>query len=565
MPRRRSVARLFLAAVLGVAASPGASGAGFAANSASGKAGPPAKPSAGSSSAPSAAPVVSHAIQRLQTRIAALLNSPDLEHGFWGIDVASLATGETLYSQNSDKLFTPASNTKLFTTAAALALIGPDYKFRTTVETTGTLDRYGRLNGDLILVGRGDPNLSGRELPYDLKTQRNDDPLLALETLADALVAKGVKFVDGDVVADDSYFAFERYGEGWSQDDLVWADGAPVSALTINDNVVFVKILPADRPGEKAFVSLNPFGDYYHIDNRIVTTPAGTGRKFFVNREPGSTVVTLWGNLPLDDPGTTEALAIEEPAGFAAGLFRQLLEKRGIVIYGHDRTRHTELASLSTFTATAIAPSHGGSDDAPRPMDRLMKSDQPITLASYESKPLVDDVRVINKISQNLHAEILLRLLGRERGNAGSVEAGLEVLRQFLTQAGVASDQYAFFDGSGLSRQNLVTPQAVVQLLRYASSQPWGEAYKASFPVAGIDGSLADRLTAPDVQKRVMAKTGSLSGVRALSGYATTDSGQTVVFSIFSNNLNLPPKRVTDTIDHIVEAIVEDAPAAKSN
>ena len=140
---------------------------------------------------------------------------------FWGIEIVSLATGKTLYSQNADKLFTPASNTKLFTTAAALALIGPDYKFRTTVETTGTLDRYGRLNGDLVLVGHGDPNLSGRELPYDLKTQRNEDPIQALESLADALVQKGVKFIDGDIVADDSYFAFERYGEGWSHDDLV--------------------------------------------------------------------------------------------------------------------------------------------------------------------------------------------------------------------------------------------------------------------------------------------------------------------------------------------------------
>ncbi|MGA9471712.1 MAG: D-alanyl-D-alanine carboxypeptidase/D-alanyl-D-alanine-endopeptidase [Terriglobales bacterium] len=563
MPHWRSVARLLFAVAL-VAAFPGSPAAGFA-EAPTETARHAAKPASVPSTTPATTPAVSPAIQHLQARIAELLNSPDLEHGFWGIEVASLATGETLYSQNSDKLFTPASNTKLFTTAAALALIGPEYKFRTTVETTGTLDRYGRLNGDLVLVGHGDPNLSGRELPYEGRTQRNDDPLLALETLADALVTKGVKFVDGDVVADDSFFAFERYGEGWSQDDLVWADGAPVSALAINDNAVFVKILPADRPGEKAFVSLNPFADYYRIDNRIVTTPAGTGRKFFVNREPGSTVVTLWGNLPLDDPGTTEALAIEEPAEFAAGLFRQLLEKRGIVIYGHDRTRHTELASLSTFTATAIAPSRGGNEDPPRPLDRLLKSDQPVTLASYESKPLTDDVRVINKISQNLHAEILLRLLGRERGNAGTVEGGLEVLRQFLTQAGVSSDQYAFFDGSGLSRQNLVTPQAVVQLLRYASSQPWGAAYKASFPVAGIDGSLAERLTAPRLQRHVMAKTGSLTGVRALSGYATTDSGQTVVFSIFSNNLNLPAKRVTDTIDHIVEAIVEDAPATKSN
>jgi serine-type D-Ala-D-Ala carboxypeptidase/endopeptidase (penicillin-binding protein 4) len=489
----------------------------------------------------------------LQDRIAGVLSAPDLARGFWGIEVISLATGQTLYAQNADKLFTPASNTKLFTTAAALALIGPDYKFRTTVETTGTLDRYGRLNGDLVLVGHGDPNLSGRELPYDLKTQRNDDPIQALESLADALVQKGVKFIDGDIVADDSYFAFERYGEGWSQDDLLWAEGAPVSALTINDNVVFVNILPADRPGEKAFVSVRPFADYYHLDNRIITTPAGTGRKFFVNREPGSTVLTLWGNMPLDDTGANEALAIEDPAEFAAGLFRQLLEKRGIVIYGHQRTRHTELATLSTFSVTTLAPSRGGSDEA-----RPLKTDQPITLASYESKPLLQDVRVVNKVSQNLHAEILLRLLGRERGNAGTIEGGLEVLRGFVTKAGISSDQYVFYDGSGLSRQNLVTPHAIVQLLRYCSTQPWGVDYKSTFPVSGVDGSLTERLTSPRLQNRVMAKTGSLGGVKTLSGYATTDSGQVVVFSILSNNFNLPAKRVTDTIDELVQAIVED-------
>jgi D-alanyl-D-alanine carboxypeptidase/D-alanyl-D-alanine-endopeptidase (penicillin-binding protein 4) len=542
MPFRPSVARLLLAALLvaPVFAQPVlAQGVGAGKTASSGAIQPSVKP--------------------LESRIASLLAAPDVEHGFWGIEVVSLGTGETLYAQNSDKLFTPASNTKLFTTAAALALIGPDYKFRTTVETTGSLDRYGRLNGDLVLVGHGDPNLSGRELPYDLRTQRNDDPIQALESLADALVQKGVKYIDGDIVADDSYFAFERYGEGWSQDDLVWADGAPVSALTVNDNVVFVNIQPADRAGEKAFVSIKPFADYYRLDNRIVTTPAGTGRKFFVNREPGSMTLMLWGNLPLDDPGATEALAIEDPAQFAAGLFRQLLEKRGIVVYGHQRTHHTELASLSTFTATALAPSRGGSESAARPL----KTDQPITLASYESKPLVEDVRVINKVSQNLHAEILLRLLGRERGNAGTIEGGLEVLRGFLTQAGIASDQYVFYDGSGLSRQNLVTPHAIVQLLRYASTQPWGAAYKSSFPVAGVDGSLAERFTAARLQKRVLAKTGSLGGVKALSGYATTDSGQTVVFSILSNNLNLAPRRVTETVDAIVEAIVEDTSSAR--
>src|SRR5690348_9064240 len=159
-----------------------------------------------------------HAADRNKTlpkKIDTILAQPDLARGFWGIDVVSLDSGKVLYSQNADKLFTPASNTKLFTTAAALALIGPDYQFRTTVETAGTLDKYGRLTGDLVLVGRGDPNLSGRELPYALRTQRNDHPIQVLEQLASALVQKGVKYVDGDIIADDSFFAFERYGEGW--------------------------------------------------------------------------------------------------------------------------------------------------------------------------------------------------------------------------------------------------------------------------------------------------------------------------------------------------------------
>src|SRR5881296_2345409 len=493
----------------------------------------------------------------LEKRISTILSTPDLTRGFWGMEVVSLSTGKVLYSQNGDKLFIPASNTKLFTTAAALALIGSDYKFRTSVETNGVLDKHGRLTGDLVLIGRGDPNLSGRVLPFAQRTERNDHPILVLEQLADQLVQKGVKYVDGDIVADDSYFAFERYGEGWSQDDLVWDYGAPVSALTINDNVVFVNILPGDRVGERAFVSIMPFADYYRIDNRIITTPGGTQRKIFINREPGSTLLTLWGNVPLDDAGASEDLAIEDPAEFAATLFRGLLQTRGVSVYGRQRTRHTELASLSTFTVTASAPARGGDE----PMRSLQN--QALVLASYQSKPLVEDVRVINKVSQNLHAEILLRLLGREKGTAGTVEGGLEVLRGFLNKAGVPGDQYVFYDGSGLSRQNLATPHSVVQLLRYAASQPWGASFRDTFPVAGVDGSLSDRLKNIDAQGRVYAKTGSLGGVKTLSGYATTDRGERVAFSILSNNFNLPTKRVTDAIDAIVGAIVHDSGSRK--
>jgi serine-type D-Ala-D-Ala carboxypeptidase/endopeptidase (penicillin-binding protein 4) len=488
----------------------------------------------------------------LAARIVNILKEPDLARGFWGIEVVSLKTGKILYSQNSDRLFTPASNTKLFTTSAALALIGPDYRFHTSVETTGLLDKHGRLSGDLLLVGRGDPNLSGRELPYDLRTQRNDHPIKVLEDLAESLVLKGVKYVDGDLVADDSYFAFERYGEGWSQDDLVWGDGAPVSALTINDNVVFVNILPADRAGERAFVSIVPFADYYHVDNRIITTPAGSTRRIFFNREPGSTALTLWGEMPVDDPGANEALAIEDPAAFASELFRSLLEKRGITIYGTDRTHHTELARLSTFSVTATAEARGGGDPS-----RAMPLN-PLVLASYDSRPLIEDIRVINKVSQNLHAEILLRLLGREKGTAATVDSGLEVVRGFLTRAGIPNDQYLFYDGSGLSRQNLVTPHAVVALLEYASHQPWGKAFRDTLPVSGIDGSLADRMKGTSAQGRVHGKTGSLGGVKTLSGYLTTDHGEDIAFAILTNNFNVPAKKVTDAIDAIVEDIVED-------
>ncbi len=490
---------------------------------------------------------------RLASRIDNILDQPEISRGLWGIQVQSLDSGKVLYANNADKYFTPASNTKLFTTSAVLALIGPDYRFHTTVEADGMVDKYGRLNGNLVLIGRGDPNLSGRTLPYNLRTERKLPPIHVLEELAEQVVQKGVRYIDGDVVADDSYYPFEPYGEGWTQDDLVWEWGAPVSALSINDNVVFLSIMPADRAGEKAFLTLNPSSDYYHVDNRILTTPPGTGpRRIYINREPGSNQLTLWGNMPLDDSGANEALAIEDPADFAARVFRELLERQGVAVYGSARTRHSELSKLSTLRVTTTAPA-GGGDSGPQP-----KVAPPLQLATYESQPIAQDLRVTNKVSQNLHAELMLRLLGHEKGSSGTIEGGLEVVRGFLTKAGIGSDEYVFFDGSGLSRQNLVTPEAVVKLLIYDSRQSWGPMFQSTLPVAGVDGSLSDRFKGSPAEGRVKAKTGSLGHVNALSGYATTLKGERVAFSILANNHNLPSKRALDTIDHIVEAVVED-------
>ena len=350
--------------------------------------------------------------KNLASEVDTILSDPEAARGFWGIYAVSMDTGKPLYALNQDKLFTPASNTKLFTTAAVFGLIGPDYRFKTTVETTGTLDKYGRLNSDLVLVGRGDPNLSGRTLPYNMHTERKTPPIQVLQTLADQLVQQGLKYIDGDVVADDSYFVFERYSEGWSQDDLAREWGAPVSALTINDNVIFVNIMPADRPGERAFLTVVPFPEYYKIDNRVMTTPQGTGpRTVSINREPGSNQLTFWGNIPQDDLGFGEALAIEDPADFTARLFRELLEERGVTIYGRARTHHTELASTQTFSVTSMASGGGDTTRPPNPA--------PLVLASYQSQPIAQDLRVINKVSQNLHAELMLRLLGKEKGHVG--------------------------------------------------------------------------------------------------------------------------------------------------
>jgi D-alanyl-D-alanine carboxypeptidase/D-alanyl-D-alanine-endopeptidase (penicillin-binding protein 4) len=170
--------------------------------------------------------------------------------------------------------------------------------------------------------------------------------------------------------------------------------------------------------------------------------------------------------------------------------------------------------------------------------------------------PLIEGLRVINKISQNLHAELMLRLLGRERGMSGTVEAGLEVLRGFLMQAGVAPEEYVFYDGSGLSRQNLVTPRAVVRLLQYAKSQPWATEFRGTLPLAGNDGTLANRFKGSPAEGRVWAKTGILSHVEALAGYAITGKGEEVAFVILANNHNLPRKRTLQAIDSIVEQIV---------
>ncbi|MGC2696207.1 MAG: D-alanyl-D-alanine carboxypeptidase/D-alanyl-D-alanine-endopeptidase [Candidatus Angelobacter sp.] len=508
----------------------------------------------------------------LAKEITSVVSQPPLDRAHWGVDVVDLDTGKALYSQNSDQLFLPASNAKLFTTAAALAIAGPDYRFRTTVEAEGKIDVHGRLLGDLVIVGRGDPNISGRTLPYALKTQRTPPHTQILEEMADQVVRSGLKIVDGDLIGDDTYYDFERYAEGWAQDDLQWIDGAPVSALTFNDNVVFVNILPGEQPGDKALITVEPENAYYEIDNRIVTTATGITKRIGIHRDPGSKKIVLWGSLPLGDAGLKEPLTIEDPAEFVAQLFRTLLERRGITIRGKARARHGEAAQFFDPVqlplkdpTPAVKPPAAGIDTAVvnPPVAQANVVSANTVLAEHLSTPFLDDVRVTNKTSQNLHAELALRLAGKLSGMGSSFEGGSAAVKQFLLHAGLKEDEFVFLDGSGLSRRDLVTPAATVQLLIYAARQPWGPAFEESLPVSGVDGSLADRFLNTPAGGLVHAKTGSLSHVNALSGYGQTKSGRRFVFSIFCNNHNVPGSKALAAIDAVVRAVVTEGSSAK--
>ena len=301
--------------------------------------------------------------------------------------IADAETGETLYEQNAAKYFVPASNMKLFTTALALDKLGPEFRFHTTLESTGVITPEGELSADLVLVGRGDPNLSNRKFPFNLKEEFDGPPEKILAELADKLVAKGVKNISGDIVGDDSYFPRERYPNGWEIDDMVWEYGAAISALVVNDNTATLTLTPG-MAGEVVQASLSPRTPDFVVDNRVVTSAASVKADLTLTREPGAHLVVVRGTLPEKSAPRKLVLAIEEPALNAATLLKAVLEERGVRVDGGVRARHE-----------AIPEPAGVS---------------PTVLAEHVSIPLRDSVKLVNKISQNLHTEVLLRAAMRQ-------------------------------------------------------------------------------------------------------------------------------------------------------
>ena len=515
----------------------------------------------------------------LEQQIAALVAQPAVARAHWGIIVTTL-DGKPLYTLNEGQLFQPASNAKLFTAAAALALLGPDKTFTTTVK--GTLDAAtGNVTGDLVIVGRGDANLSGRRLPYTSTASQTQppspppDPLRYLEDMADQLAVKGVRAVAGDIVGDDTYFPWEPYPSGWSIDDAVWGYAAPVSALSVADNHLLLTVPPGTITGPEgrqtyhnAAAMLDQNGvPYYTVESRVNVAPANASNGIQVERAPGSKTIRVYGQIAEGANPDVEEIAIADPAEYAAMAFKQMLEARGIAVQGTARAKHqlpqnpfgflTFLQASDRCEQLVLAGGQCGGDC-------FTSSVSGSVLASHLSPSLAQDVMLTNKVSQNLHAELMLRHLGkRVFCGEGTAASGARMVRAFLINAGIDKDDFVFYDGSGLSGYDLVTPRATAKLLSFAAhdpktgaSQPWFADWKASLPIGGVDGTLTDRFTTAPLKGHVFAKTGTMGEANALSGYLDCASGQTVIFSILVGN-HLPGDSADrDVMDKIVAAIV---------
>jgi D-alanyl-D-alanine carboxypeptidase/D-alanyl-D-alanine-endopeptidase (penicillin-binding protein 4) len=519
--------------------------ANAAANPAVAQIAPPLKNAlaVGSRAPASARPKTRPDVAVFRARVEGALLEAHAQKALWGVLVADRDTGETLYELNADRFFTPASNAKIFTSALALAELGPAYHFHTTLESPGELGSDGRLAGDLIFVGRGDPDISNRKFSYAGKAEREGPVERILAELADAVVAKGLKEVDGDIVGDDSYFPYDPYPAGWSIGDLFFTFGAPVSAISFNDNSLSIAVQPGALAGDPATIVVEPEAAQDSFSREIATGPADGKPDFAVVRQPGTNFILLRGTIPVGHAPMNLDLAIMEPADAAARTLKQLLETRGVHVTGGVRVTH--------------APPPDTSDAGDLPPAAIATVATPLVLAEHDSQPLLESIRLMNKISQNLHAELLLRCVAREKTGIGATDAGLKIEQDFLKAAGIADGDVALSDGSGLSRDDLVTPRAVVTLLQYVARQPWGEDYLSTLPIAGVDGTLESRMRATPASGLIQAKTGGLEHVHAMSGYATTLRGEHLVFSIFGNNNAARGHDATEAIDAIGIAMVE--------
>ena len=481
-------------------------------------------------------------LSSLRERIAAHLGQPKFAPAAWGVKIVSLDTGKTIFEHNPQKYFNPASNAKLYTAALALERLGADHRIKTSLYSMSRPEASGTLKGDLIVYGRGDPTMAAR--------LNGGDYFKGLDPLVTQFVNAGVRRIEGDLIGDESYFAGPPFGAGWEWDDLQAYYGAEVSSLTVNDNSVDLFVKPADRAGIPCRITTGPAPSFVTVMNRTQTAPKGAESRIAVYRPVGENIIYVSGRLPIDSAGYYGAIAVHNPAGLFVSLLKEALGRRGIVVNGRTRVIDWKYREVTPVDFSKL-----------------------IELGSVESMPLGDIVRETLKPSQNLWAQLLLLQVGETsrfgitagsiiaNGSAnGSVkpaefpvpaqsandsraartseELGVEALNDLLSTAGVKKGDVLLEEGSGLSRRDVITPEATVVLLTYMSKSRWTDVYRNALPIAGVDGTLQNRMKGTAAAGNVRAKTGTLRYVYTLSGYVTTAAGERLAFSIMLNNYN---------------------------
>jgi len=455
---------------------------------------------------------------QLAEELRKLADAPALRRARVSVAVMDLSTGEGLFDSNGDQPLIVASNNKLVTTAAALELLGPDFEFRTTVSACGKVLTNGVLDGDLLLVGRGDPSLSGRF--HQGKTTA------VLEEWAAAVAQAGIKSVRGGIVVDETYFDRQHLHPGWPPNQFQAWYSAPVSALTFNDNCVFVTVRPGARPGDTAIASTDPPTSYVDLVTTCRTTKARLGgNQVLVSRRKGENRLTISGEIRAQGAPLQMWITIHEPALYTGTVFAEVLEAKGIRVGGPVRL---------------LAPPQRIEPAAAREL---------ITTTSL----LKDAVTVANRNSHNLYAELMLKTLGREKGGQGTWVAGAGVVEKFLRDAGVTG-AISYFDGSGLARTNRFSARQLVQLLGYANGRRWGALYLRSLAEPG-EGTLSRRLDS--LKGHLFAKTGYIAGASALSGYLETRAKRLLAFSILVNDFRSALADVRDAQDAICLKLAE--------
>ncbi len=445
-------------------------------------------------------------VQELRNQLDDIFNDTNFLNAFWGVLIKSLKTGEIIYKRNADKLFIPASNMKLFTTSAALLLLGDKYRYKTKIFADGEI-KNGVLDGDLVISGSGDPTISNRFTEGDINA--------VLWKWIDSLKSKNILRISGDVIGDDDIFDEKGYGYGWSRDyEYSWF-APPSGALSFNNNCINVNIIPGSNnfPAE---IEIQPNIKTYYFVNKVNTVPAedNNNKDIQLLRSRRNDIVTVKGTIKAGSDPIVEYIAVDDPTDFTVNSFADVLEKSGIVLDGY-------------------------ATDADKETHKLNYDDM-FQLFEHTSVKLSDIVKETNKNSNNFYAEQLLKTIGYEMLNYGTVENGVKAMREIFEAMGINIDNLSISDGSGLSRLDWVTPKQIVNLLSYMYKSNQFKAFYNSLPIAGRDGTLAERMKNTAAENNVRGKTGYLSGVTALSGYLNTMDDEPLVFSMIVNNALVP-------------------------